>query len=75
MGELGFFVIALFVFAAVTVAKGVRIVATFPDDTHSAIRYPMALTQHAHPNATRWLNYLRGTEARRVFQEQGFTAP
>lgn len=27
MGELGFFVIALFVFAAVTVAKGVRIVA------------------------------------------------
>jgi molybdate transport system substrate-binding protein len=56
-------------------SKSARIVATFPDDTHSAIRYPMALTQHAHPNATRWLNYLRGTEARRVFQEQGFTAP
>lgn len=56
-------------------SKGVRVVAVFPKDSHPVIRYPMALTSHANPHTTRWLNYLLGAEANAVFQKQGFTAP
>ncbi|MHC5655160.1 molybdate ABC transporter substrate-binding protein [Stappia sp.] len=51
----------------------VTVVATFPADTHPAIIYPAALTQEANtPAATKALAFLRGAEARKAFERQGF---
>jgi molybdate transport system substrate-binding protein len=54
---------------------GVRIVGTFPADSHPPIVYPMALTVAAEPDAGALANYLRAPEAREVFAAHGFTAP
>ena len=53
----------------------VRIVDTFPASTHPAIVYPAALTSVAVPAAAKVLEYLRSSEARKVFRAQGFTDP
>jgi molybdate transport system substrate-binding protein len=53
----------------------VRIVDTFPDDTHPGIVYPAALTKDADPQAKEFLDFLSGPEARAVFQEYGFLVP
>jgi molybdate transport system substrate-binding protein len=50
----------------------VRVVATFPDNTHPPIVYPIALTKDAKPLARDFLNYLEGPEARGVFEKAGF---
>ena len=53
---------------------GVRVVATFPADSHPPIVYPVALTRDAaHPDAAAYLAYLRGAAARAAFERQGFT--
>jgi molybdate transport system substrate-binding protein len=52
---------------------GVRIVGTFPPDSHSPIVYPMALTRAAGADAPTFAAYLRGPAARAVFAAQGFT--
>jgi molybdate transport system substrate-binding protein len=52
---------------------GVRIVGTFPPDSHPPIVYPMALTILSGPDAPAFAAYLRGPAARRVFEAQGFT--
>jgi molybdate transport system substrate-binding protein len=52
---------------------GVRIVATFPPDTHPPITYPMALTAAStNPDAPSLAAYLRGPAARARFEAQGF---
>lgn len=51
----------------------VRVVATFPENTHPPIVYPAALTPEASPDAVQFLAYLRGPEARSVFERAGFT--
>lgn len=52
----------------------VRIVATFPEETHPPIVYPVALTKEARlPAASAFLTYLQGLKARRAFEKQGFT--
>lgn len=51
----------------------VRVVATFPENTHPPIVYPAALTSEARPDAAQFLAYLRGPEARAVFERAGFT--
>ena len=51
----------------------VRIVATFPENTHPPIVYPAALTPEAAPDAAQFLTYLRGPQARAVFERAGFT--
>ena len=53
----------------------VRIVGTFPPDSHPPIVYPMALTPTAGPDAAAFAAYLRGPAARAVFEAQGFTVP
>jgi molybdate transport system substrate-binding protein len=54
----------------------VRIVATFPPDTHPPIVYPLAMTASSEaPNAPVLLAYLHGATARAQFQKAGFTAP
>ena len=50
----------------------VRIVGTFPDDTHAPIVYPVALTKDAKPLAKSFLVYLSGAQARAIFAKDGF---
>src|SRR5215475_3108714 len=52
----------------------VTIVGTFPEDTHPPIIYPIALTATANnPNAATFLDYVRSTKAKPLFEAQGFT--
>jgi molybdate transport system substrate-binding protein len=53
----------------------VRVVATFPADSHPPIVYPFALTAGARQaeGARRLLAHLAGPQARAVFEAQGFT--
>jgi molybdate transport system substrate-binding protein len=50
----------------------VRIVGTFPANTHPPIVYPAALTKDARPGAAAFLRYLAGPEAAAVFRTAGF---
>jgi molybdate transport system substrate-binding protein len=53
---------------------GVKIVGTFPENTHPPIIYPVALTKEStNPNAQAFLDYLRLPAARAAFERQGFT--
>ncbi len=52
----------------------VRVVGTFPDDTHPPIIYPVGLTKAAtSPDDAPFLAYLRGPDAKAAFERQGFT--
>ena len=52
----------------------VKIVGTFPEDTHPPIIYPIALTKEStNADAQTFLNYLHSPSARAVFERQGFT--
>jgi molybdate transport system substrate-binding protein len=51
----------------------VRVVASFPEDTHPPIVYPMALTTTTGPGAAEFAAYLRSPAARPLFEKQGFT--
>ena len=53
--------------------KGVRVVDTFPDDTHEPIVYPIALTKSAQQQSSAFVAYLRGPQARATFVKYGFT--
>jgi molybdate transport system substrate-binding protein len=50
----------------------VRIVGTFPDNTHAPIVYPVALTKDAKPQAKNFLVYLSGPQAQAIFAKDGF---
>jgi molybdate transport system substrate-binding protein len=53
---------------------GVKIVGTFPDNTHPPIIYPAALTASAsNPDAASYLAFLKSPAARSLFQDQGFS--
>jgi molybdate transport system substrate-binding protein len=55
---------------------GVDIVATFPDDSHPPIRYPVALlAKSANTDAGRFLDYLIGPVAMEVFNRLGYVTP
>ena len=52
----------------------VKVVATFPEDSHPPIVYPVAVTKDsANPDAQALLTYLRSPAARPIFEKQGFT--
>jgi molybdate transport system substrate-binding protein len=52
----------------------VKIVGTFPENTHPPIIYPVALTKEStNPDAQAFLNYLKSAAARPAFERQGFT--
>mgnify|MGYP005984979231 CR=1 FL=1 len=55
-------------------SKGVKVVATFPEDSHKKVEYPMAVVK-GHQNATveGFYHYLKGPEAAAVFKRYGFT--
>ena len=52
----------------------VRIVDTFPEATHSPIRYPAALTKTAGADAASFFEFLRGPDGRAAFERFGFRA-
>ncbi|WP_371924292.1 molybdate ABC transporter substrate-binding protein [Aliihoeflea sp. 40Bstr573] len=57
-----------------TAEPDVRVVGTFPEDSHDPIVYPAALTTGgANTDAAAFLDYLQGGAARAIFEEQGFT--
>jgi molybdate transport system substrate-binding protein len=54
--------------------KGVRIVATFPEDSHPPIAYPAAeIAATGNADAGLFLAYLKSDRARPFFERQGFT--
>ena len=55
------------------VEPNVKIVGTFPPDSHPPIVYPAALTVNAKPEAARYLAFLRSGAAKAVFEAYGFT--
>ena len=54
------------------VEPGVKIVGTFPADSHPAIIYPVAATTTAKPETTDYLAFLRTTAAKTIFEKYGF---
>jgi len=55
------------------VDPGVKIVGTFPADSHPAIIYPVAATGTAKPEAAGYLAFLRSSAARTIFEKYGFS--
>jgi molybdate transport system substrate-binding protein len=53
--------------------KGVRVVDTFPADTHEPIVYPIALTTSAKSQAAAFVAYLTGPQGHDIFVKYGFT--
>ena len=52
----------------------VKIVGTFPEDSHPPIIYPIALTREStNPDAAAFLSYVKSPVARPAFEKQGFT--
>ena len=53
---------------------GVKIVGTFPQDSHEPIIYPVAiLSESKSPAATAYLDFLKSAKAAPYFEKQGFT--
>jgi molybdate transport system substrate-binding protein len=52
----------------------VKIIGTFPEDTHPPIIYPIALTASGNsPGAAAFLEYIKSAKAKPLFEAQGFT--
>jgi molybdate transport system substrate-binding protein len=54
------------------VEPGVKIVGTFPADSHPPIIYPVAATATAKPDAGGYLAFLRTSAAKTIFEKYGF---
>ncbi|MDA9500022.1 molybdate ABC transporter substrate-binding protein [Bradyrhizobium sp. CCBAU 11357] len=54
------------------VEPGVKIVGTFPADSHPAIIYPVAATSIAKPETNNYLAFLRSTAAKTILEKYGF---
>jgi molybdate transport system substrate-binding protein len=50
----------------------VRVVATFPDNTHAPITYPAAALARAAPEASAYLSFLGSADAAPVWKKHGF---
>lgn len=57
------------------VTPQVKVVGTFPENTHPPIVYPVALTRTASPDAWDVLAFLEGREAGTIFRGAGFSLP
>jgi molybdate transport system substrate-binding protein len=54
------------------VEPGVKVVGTFPADSHPAIIYPVAATTTAKSETTDYLAFLRSTAAKNILEKYGF---
>lgn len=54
--------------------KAVKVVSTFPEDSHQKVEYPVAIID-GHKNATvsAFYDYLKGPQASAIFKRYGFT--
>jgi molybdate transport system substrate-binding protein len=52
---------------------GVKILGTFPADSHPPIIYPVAATATANAEAADYLAFLRSSQAKTTFEKYGFT--
>src|SRR6202041_3086086 len=55
------------------VEPGVKIVGTFPADSHPPIIYPVAATTTARAEAADYLAFLRTSAAKAIFEKYGFS--
>ncbi|MBI5320111.1 molybdate ABC transporter substrate-binding protein [Bradyrhizobium sp.] len=55
------------------VEPGVRVVGTFPPDSHPAIIYPVVATKTAKAEAIDYIAFLRSASAKAIFERYGFT--
>jgi molybdate transport system substrate-binding protein len=55
------------------VEPGVKIIGTFPADSHPAIIYPVAATTSAASGAATYLAFLHSSAAKTIFEKYGFT--
>ena len=55
------------------VEPGVKIVGTFPADSHPPIIYPVAATTTAKAEAADYLDFLRSSAAKTILEKYGFT--
>ncbi len=54
--------------------RGVKILGTFPENTHPPIIYPIAVVASStNPGAPGYIAYLKSPPARPIFEKQGFT--
>jgi molybdate transport system substrate-binding protein len=55
------------------VEPGVKVVGVFPESSHPPITYPVAATTKAKPLVKRYLDFLRGKDAKAIFESFGFS--
>ena len=55
------------------IEPGVKIIGTFPGDSHPPIIYPVAATTTAKPEASSYLSFLRSSAAKAIFERFGFS--
>lgn len=55
------------------VEPGVKIVGTFPADSHPPIVYPVAATANAKTDAADYLAFLKSAQAKAIFEKYGFS--
>jgi molybdate transport system substrate-binding protein len=54
--------------------KGVKVVGTFPEDSHPPIVYPIAITSESrNADAAAYLDFVKSPKAAAFFEAQGFT--
>ncbi len=51
----------------------VKIIGVFPDGSHPPVIYPVAATVSAKADAGKYLAFLRGAEAKAIFEKYGFS--
>jgi len=54
------------------IEKRVKLLDVFPKDTYPPIRYPIAMTAEAGPDASRFVEFVTGQRAAGIFQNYGF---
>lgn len=55
------------------VDPGVKIIGTFPENSHPPVTYPVAATANAKPEVASYLSFLRSQAAKSTFEKYGFT--
>ena len=55
------------------VEPNVKIAGVFPEGSYPPVVYPVAATANAKPDVAKYLQFLRGNEARAIFEKYGFS--
>jgi len=51
----------------------IKVIGVFPEDSHPPVTYPVAATVNAKPDAAPYLDFLRSSAAKAIFEKYGFT--